>query len=49
VYALKTLAKKSILKTDQYQHMHDEIYNLRAASSNAFIGDETLNSSSVCA
>jgi hypothetical protein len=32
VYALKTLTKKSILKTDQFIHCRDEIANLRAAS-----------------
>lgn len=36
VYALKTLTKKSILKTDQFIHCRDEIANLRAAS-NPFI------------
>ena len=36
VYALKALTKKSILKTDQYTHCHDEIANLRA-STNPFI------------
>ena len=36
VYALKTLTKKSILKTDQFVHCRDEIANLRAAS-NPFI------------
>jgi cGMP-dependent protein kinase len=36
VYALKTLTKKSILKTDQLQHCHDEIANLHA-SMNPFI------------
>lgn len=36
VYALKTLTKKSILKTDQLTHCHDEIANLRAAT-NPFI------------
>ena len=35
-YALKTLTKKSILKTDQLTHCRDEIANLRAAS-NPFI------------
>jgi cAMP-dependent protein kinase regulator len=36
VYALKTLTKKSILKTDQLIHCRDEIANLRAAT-NPFI------------
>lgn len=36
VYALKTLTKKSILKTDQFVHCRDEIANLRAAT-NPFI------------
>ena len=36
VYALKTLTKKSILKTDQFTHCRDEIANLRAAT-NPFI------------
>ena len=36
VYALKTLTKKSILKTDQFIHCRDEIANLRAAT-NPFI------------
>ena len=35
-YAMKTLAKRSILKTDQLKHCHDEIENLRAAQ-NPFI------------
>ena len=36
VYALKTLAKKNIIKTDQLTHCRDEIANLRAAR-NPFI------------
>ena len=35
-YAIKTLTKKSILKTDQLGHVRDEIVNLRA-STNQFI------------
>ena len=38
VYALKTLTKQSILKTDQFTHCRDEIANLRAAT-NPFIGE----------